>query len=164
MNFFCLWLESKNLMGQEIERKFLVIEDKWSRVVKPLGDEYRQGYLVSTPGKTIRVRITPKTAFLTIKGQTKGISRSEFEYEIPVSEAADLLEQFAISELRKVRYKVKHYNHLWEVDEFSGKHEGLILAEIELNDENEEFSIPDWVGEEVSGDERFYNSYLAGKD
>ena len=148
-------------MGQEIERKFLVISDKWSQVVKPSGDEYRQGYLVSTPEKTIRVRITRKNAFLTIKGQTKGISRSEFEYEIPVSEATDLLAQFAISELRKVRFKVKHDNHLWEVDEFSGKHEGLILAEIELKDENEEFSIPDWVGQEVSGDERFYNSYLA---
>ena len=149
-------------MGQEIERKFLVISDKWSQVVKPSGDEYRQGYLVSTPEKTIRVRITPKNAFLTIKGQTKGISRSEFEYEIPITEATDLLEQFSISELRKVRYKVKHNNHLWEVDEFLGRHEGLVLAEIELTDENEEFSIPDWIGQEVSGDERYYNSHLAG--
>lgn len=151
-------------MGQEIERKFLVISDKWSRVVKPVGDEYRQGYLVSTSEKTIRVRITPKTAFLTIKGKTKGVSRSEFEYEIPTSDATELLEQFAISELRKVRYKLRHNNHIWEVDEFLGRHEGLVLAEIELTDENEEFTIPEWVGQEVSGDERYYNSFLAGND
>lgn len=148
-------------MGQEIERKFLVVSDKWSQLVKPLCEEFRQGYLVSTPEKTIRVRITPKTAFLTIKGNSTGISRSEFEYEIPISEAIELLEQFSISELRKVRYKVKHDNHLWEVDEFLGKHKGLVLAEIELKDEDEPFSIPDWVGQEVSGDERYYNSYLA---
>lgn len=148
-------------MGQEIERKFLVVSDKWSQLVKPLCEEFRQGYLVSTPEKTIRVRITPKTAFLTIKGKSTGISRSEFEYEIPISEAIELLEQFSISELRKVRYKVKHDKHLWEVDEFLGKHKGLVLAEIELKDEDEPFSIPDWVGQEVSGDERYYNSYLA---
>jgi adenylate cyclase len=148
-------------MGLEVERKFLVIADKWRLLTKPLGEEYRQGYLVSTPEKTIRVRITPMTAFLTIKGKSMGISRSEFEYEIPISEAIELLEQFSISELRKVRYKVKHDNHLWEVDEFEGKHKGLILAEIELKDEAESFSIPDWVGQEVSGDERYYNSYLA---
>jgi adenylate cyclase len=79
-------------MAQEIERKFLVIINKWNQVLKPKGEEYRQGYLVSTPEKTIRVRITPQTAYLTIKGKSVGISRSEFEYEIPISEATDLLE------------------------------------------------------------------------
>ncbi len=151
----------ESCMGQEIERKFLVIINKWNQVLKPKEEEYRQGYLVSTPEKTIRVRITPQTAYLTIKGKSVGISRPEFEYEIPISEATDLLEQFSISELRKVRYKVKHNNHLWEVDEFLGRQEGLVLAEIELTDEREEFSMPDWVGQEVSGDRRYYNSHLA---
>jgi adenylate cyclase len=147
-------------MPQEIERKFLINHDKWEQVEKPIGDFYRQGYLLTDPNKTIRVRLTNTSAFLTIKGLSVGATRPEFEYEIPMQDAKELLDNFAISELSKVRYKINFKDKLWEVDEFLGNNLGLIVAEIELENENEAFEMPDWIGREVTGEQKYYNSNL----
>lgn len=147
-------------MGIEIERKFLVNQDQWHDIEKPVGEFYRQGYLLTDPNKTIRVRQTSDKGFLTIKGITVGASRAEFEYEIPFEEAKELLDQFAVSELSKIRYKIFFEEKLWEVDEFLGENEGLIVAEIELESEEEKFSIPDWIDVEVTAEEKYYNSNL----
>ncbi|KIA88207.1 CYTH domain-containing protein [Kaistella jeonii] len=147
-------------MGVEIERKFVVDHAQWQQLEKPVGEFYRQGYLLTDPHKTIRVRQTSDKGFLTIKGISVGATRAEYEYEIPFEEAKELLDQFAISELSKIRYKISIDNHIWEVDVFSGKNEGLIVAEIELKSEDEKFSIPNWIGEDVTGDEKYYNSNL----
>lgn len=146
-------------MGIEIERKFLVNE-KWKKIQKPAGEFYRQGYLLTDPNKTIRVRQSAEKGFLTIKGISKGATRAEYEYEIPVKEAEELLNHFAVSELSKIRFKILFENKLWEVDEFLGENEGLIVAEIELQSEDENFTIPDWIGREVTGKEQYYNSNL----
>ena len=148
-------------MGKEIERKFLVNHQKWVQIEKPAGDKYRQGYLQMDFEKAIRVRQTSNKAFLTIKGKVFGFTRSEFEYEIPYKDAAELLDQFAITELTKVRYKIIFEGKLWEIDVFLGGNEGLIVAEIELESEDEVFEKPDWVGEEVTFDERYLNMNLA---
>jgi len=148
-------------MAIEIERKFLVDLNKWKSFSKPSGDFYRQGYIVTNPEKTIRVRLTEKTAFLTIKGISEGASRAEFEYEIPTEDAQELLDSFAISNIEKRRYTLEFEHKIWEVDEFLGENEGLIVAEIELNDENEAFVKPDWIVEEVTGQKKYYNSQLS---
>lgn len=147
-------------MGIEIERKFLVDQEAWTQLEKPKGEFYRQGYLLTDPRKTIRVRQTSEKAFLTIKGISVGATRTEFEYEIPELEAKELLDQFSVSELSKTRYKILFENKLWEVDEFLAENEGLMVAEIELQSEDETFSIPDWIGQEVTGEEKYYNSNL----
>ncbi|KIA82381.1 adenylate cyclase [Kaistella solincola] len=147
-------------MGVEIERKFLVDKKAWQMLEKPAGEMYRQGYLLTDPAKTIRVQQTPDKGFLTIKGICVGATRAEFEYEIPFDEANELLDQFASTSLSKMRYKILVGNNLWEVDEFFGDNEGLIVAEIELKDEAELFQIPVWVEDEVTGDEKYYNSNL----
>jgi len=148
-------------MGIEIERKFLVNKEKWQQVIKEKRSLYRQGYIVSDPEKTIRVRLTDKEAFLTIKGPSVGIARSEFEYSILVEDAQQLLDGFCGSVVSKIRYFITHDNKLWEVDEFLGDNEGLMVAEIELDDENESFSLPDWVGREVTSEKKYSNSNLA---
>lgn len=147
-------------MPIEIERKYLVHPEKWKNLQKPKGEIYRQGYLLTDPHKTIRIRKTDEKGFITIKGISVGAKRQEFEYEIPKSEAEELLNQFAVSELSKIRYKIVFENYLWEVDEFSGDNEGLIVAEIELSDEQETFKIPEWIATEVTEDERYFNSNL----
>ena len=147
-------------MGIEIERKFLMNPEKWEQLEKPVGEFYRQGYLLTDPTKTIRVRQTSEQGFLTIKGISVGATRKEYEYEIPLEEAKELLDQFSVAELSKIRYKISIGNHVWEVDEFSGKNAGLIVAEIELTSEDEDFEIPDWIGREVTGAEKYYNSNL----
>jgi adenylate cyclase len=147
-------------MGQEIERKFLVDIDKWRQLDKPKGELYRQGYLVSEPNKTIRVRQTNEKGFLTIKGITIGATRPEYEYEIPINDAKELLEHFSISELSKIRYKINFDNKTWEIDGFLGDNDGLIIAEIELTSEDEKFLIPEWVEIEVTEQEKYYNSNL----
>ncbi len=147
-------------MGKEIERKFLVDHDKWNLLAKPIGRLLRQGYLLTDPEKTIRVRQTANKGYLTIKGKNIGASRLEYEYEIPVEEAEELLAQFAVSELSKTRYVIAFAGKNWEVDEFSGDNAGLIVAEIELNDEDEAFEIPDWITKEVTSEEKYYNSNL----
>ncbi len=148
-------------MGIEIERKFLVNKDKWNLVSKPKKDFYRQGYLYSDSNKTIRVRQTNDKGYITIKGSVIGLSRTEFEYEIPKAEAEELLNQFSVSELIKVRYKILFTNKVWEIDQFLGDNLGLIVAEIELEHENEQFEMPDWIANEVTGINKYYNSILA---
>ena len=150
-------------MGIEIERKFLVNYDQWEQLVKPVGEFYRQGYLLTDPKKTIRVRQTSDKGFLTIKGISVGATRAEYEYEIPIEEAKELLDQFSVAELSKVRFKIAIENHIWEVDVFSGNNQGLIVAEIELKSENEKFVLPTWIDREVTGEEKYYNSNLVTK-
>ena len=147
----------------EIERKFLVKEQLWQGIEKPSPSRIVQAYLVNSAEKTVRIRIKGTKGFLTIKGPTQGISRAEFEYEIPLKDADDLISTFAEKVIEKFRYEISFKNHLWEVDVFTGKLEGLYLAEIELNSEDEHFELPDWVGEEVSTDPNYYNSNLINK-
>lgn len=147
-------------MAKEIERKYLIDLDKWQKIEKPAGQHYRQGYLVTDPQKTIRVRLTPDKGFLTIKGITTGASRLEYEYEIPTAEAKELLDNFAVSELSKIRYLIEFKHHTWEVDEFLGDNAGLFIAEIELGSEDEAFEIPEWATEDVTGEKQYYNANL----
>lgn len=149
-------------MGIEIERKFLVDHEKWKTADKPEGQKMQQGYILDEQDRTIRLRIAGDIAYLTFKCG-KGISRHEFEYEVPANEAADLFEQFVKAGLEKTRYKVPHAGKLWEVDVFEGDNEGLIVAEIELNAEDEQFELPPWAGAEVSHEGRYYNSSLSVK-
>jgi adenylate cyclase len=148
-------------MGVEIERKFLVDKTKWQQVVKPTGTHYRQGYLLDDAKRTIRVRTTDKHGFLTIKGITTGITRKEYEYKIPVEDGIEMLDAFAESEVEKIRYNIAFEGKLWEVDEFHGDNEGLLMAEIELQHEDETFTKPEWITTEVSDDGRYYNSNLS---
>lgn len=150
-------------MGVEIERKFLVDKEKWAAVGKPQSRRMRQGYLLTDPHKTIRVRLTDSNGYITIKGLSTGATRSEFEYEIPKQEAEELLDLFSVSELSKVRYEIMFKGKLWEVDEFLGDNEGLIVAEIELTSESEEFELPEWVTREVTDEEKYYNSSLSAR-
>ena len=147
-------------MPLEIERKYLVNLEKWLALSKPEAHHYRQGYIVTDPKKTIRVRITDTKCFITIKGETTGATRSEYEYEIPSKDAEELINNFCVAQLEKNRYKINYKNKLWEVDEFLEENEGLIIAEIELKKEEEIFKIPEWIANEVTGDERYYNANL----
>ena len=148
-------------MGLEIERKFLVNHEKWAVAEKPKAEFYRQGYLLTDPNKTIRIRATATKGFMTIKGKSEGATRAEFEYEIPKEEAIQLLDMFAVSDLTKYRYKVIFAEKLWEVDVFLDENEGLIVAEIELSSEDESFELPEWAAEEVTGEKKYYNSNLS---
>jgi adenylate cyclase len=148
-------------MGIEIERKFLVNLKKWEQLEKPVGELFRQGYLMLDPNKTVRVRQTPEKAFLTIKGLTIGASRAEFEYEIPHDDAREMLDQFSVSEISKIRYQITFDEKLWEVDQFLGKNTGLMIAEIELESEEDVFTLPDWISHEVTAEEKYYNSNLS---
>lgn len=147
-------------MGVEIERKFLVDASKWKKVKPKKGYKIIQGYLLKSPEKTIRVRLKDEHGYLTIKGKTKGISRSEFEYEIPKQEAEDLLHQFCDKKIIKNRYELKVHEFVWEIDEFTSPKPGLILAEIELSHEKETFVRPEWLGEEVSHLTEYFNSNM----
>jgi len=148
-------------MGIEIERKFLVNETAWRQLKKSAGTWYKQGYILTDPQKTIRIRIAGHEAFITIKGISEGFTRQEFEYAIPKKDAEVLLNNFTVSSVTKTRYKIIHEGKLWEVDEFEADNEGLLLAEIELETEEETFTIPDWIGKEVTNDKRYYNSNLS---
>ena len=147
-------------MGKEIERKFLVDHREWEQVNKPAGKHYRQGYILTDPARTIRVRVTDTQSFLTIKGLSAGATRAEYEYSIPLREGVELLDQFAVSALSKIRYEIEYNGKLWEIDEFLDDNAGLIVAEIELVAEDELFDLPAWVSKEVTGDERYYNANL----
>jgi len=146
-------------MPTEIERKFLVKTEHWTKPAH--GKRLVQGYLSTTGRSTVRVRIAEDQAFVTIKGRSHGISRSEFEYEVPVADAKELLELSETPLIDKVRYLVEYEGHTFEVDVFAGESAGLVMAEIELTNENEAFSPPPWLGREVSFDHRFANSSLA---
>ena len=148
-------------MAVEIERKFLVCNDTWRA---DLVSETRllQGYLTQGPGPTVRVRISGELAYLTLKGATNGVSRLEFEYPIPVADARTLLRELAVSPLiEKTRYRVRSGADVWDLDVFAGENAGLVLAEIELPSEDAPFERPDWLGEEVSDDPRYFNASLA---
>lgn len=148
-------------MAVEIERKFLVVNDGWRDHVTQ-ATHIVQGYLASTDNLTLRVRIRGERAYLTIKGRSQGIARSEFEYGIPVADARDMLEELAQGPvIDKVRHIVVHAGHTWEVDVFAGDNADLVMAEIELTSDAEHFEVPDWAGEEVSDDTRYFNVNLA---
>ena len=147
-------------MATEIERKFLVKKESWKAIPKMHSVSVKQGYLSAEISPTVRVRLAGEKAFLTLKGKNSGISRAEFEYEIPVKDAEELLAAFSKNTIEKTRYLVQHEGKNWEVDEFHGANEGLIVAEIELESEDEKFALPEWIAEEVSGDARYYNSNL----
>ncbi len=147
-------------MGLEIERKFLVANDAWQAHVES-ESRLQQGYLSTDETATIRVRVKDDRAFLTIKGKTVGIKRSEFEYEIPLADAEEMLRNHIQgAAINKVRYKVRCGEHLWDLDVFHGDNEGLVMAEVELASEDETFEMPDWAGMEVSDDARYYNANL----
>jgi CYTH domain-containing protein len=148
-------------MGFEIERKFLVRKDLWYALKKPEGTGITQAYLVNEPGKVIRIRVTDRNGYITIKGLNTGATRPEFEYSIPREEALTILELFPSNKIEKIRYKIEYQGNTWEVDEFFGMNDGLIMAEIELEREDEPFEKPGWIGEEVTDDPRYYNSYLS---
>lgn len=146
-------------MGVEIEKKFLLAGNDWKELAE--GTSYRQGYLSSVKERTVRVRTIRDKGFLTIKGISVGATRLEYEYEIPFEEADELLNELCEKPLiEKNRYKVNIGEHTWEIDEFFGENEGLVVAEIELESEKQEFIKPQWVGEEVTGDPRYFNSNL----
>lgn len=146
-------------MGVEIERKFLVRSMEWKENAQ--GTVFKQGYLSLEPERTVRVRIVGEKGYLTIKGLVHGISRHEFEYEIPLDDARVMLEEHCFKPvLEKIRYRIMHEGFVWEVDEFLGENMGLIIAEVELEYESQPFVTPDWLGCEVSGDPRYYNSSL----
>ena len=145
-------------MATEIERKFLVTGTDWKNGT---GVAYCQGYLNRSKERTVRVRIAGAQAFLTIKGLAQGISRLEFEYAIPLADAEQLLKLCDGPLIQKMRYIVNDQGNRWEVDEFFGDNQGLVVAEIELQDESQRFAHPVWLGREVSDDARYFNSNLA---
>ncbi len=145
----------------EIERKFLVDKDQWFSMEKPAGTTYIQGYLSIDADKIVRVRVAGEQGFLTIKGKSQTFSHPEFEYSLPLEDASELIEMYATSRVEKVRTRIQVGKHVWEVDEFHGENEGLLMAEIELETEEDLFEIPAWLGEEVTGDRRFYNAFLS---
>lgn len=147
-------------MGFEIERKFLVDKEKWQTVKPSNGELIIQGYLQKDPNKTVRVRVKNNSGYITIKGKTKGVSRSEFEYEIPVDEAKAMIQEFCDRYIEKTRFLFEHDGFTWEVDEFFSPKKGLILAEIELTSEDQQFSLPEWVDKEVSDDAQYFNSNM----
>lgn len=146
-------------MGTEIERKFLVSGDGW-RGTEP-GPRIRQGYLSLDPARAVRVRTAGERAWLTVKGALTGLSRPEFDYAIPLADACQMLDDLCHQPLiDKTRYKIRHGDHLWEVDEFHGANDGLVIAEVELGSESESFARPPWLGPEVSDDPRYFNINL----
>jgi adenylate cyclase len=146
-------------MGTEIERKFLVTGEEWRSADKRI--HTCQGYLCTGNDCTVRVRVQEEKAYLTIKGRTEGVSRSEYEYGIPVKDANEMLEHLCQQPyIEKVRYEVMHAGRKWEVDEFLKENQGLIVAEIELESEDQQIEFPSWVGQEVSDDPRYRNSNL----
>jgi len=148
-------------MAKEIERKFLIDVEKWGKQGAPV--EMVQAYLVILPDKIVRVRMAGEKAFLTIKGNTSGITRDEFEYPIPVADARELLEMCGGLKVEKTRYIYTFKGKKWEIDVFHGRNEGLVVAEIELESADEPIVYPDWVVCEVSEDEKYYNFNLAIK-
>ncbi|HEY9623849.1 MAG TPA: CYTH domain-containing protein [Crinalium sp.] len=147
-------------MGVEIERKFLLKNDEWRSLAS--GVLYRQGYIASGKGRTVRVRIAGDQGYITIKGPSAGSARSEFEYPIPLTDATEMLDTLCDRPLiEKTRHKIHLDDLIWEVDEFAGENQGLIMAEVELTDANQVVTIPDWIGQEVTGDPRYFNSNLA---
>lgn len=149
-------------MGREIERKFLVVDDRY-RAESTGSVEMKQGYISTRAEGTVRVRVAGARAWLTVKSRNHGATRGEWEFEIPAADAADMLAETTTGAIvEKTRYYVKGADGLlWEVDEFHGSLEGLVVAEVELDDEERRVALPSWVGREVTGDARYYNSMLS---
>ena len=146
-------------MNVEIERKFLVKDDRWRKLSK--GRRIRQGYLSTDPYRTVRVRTDGTNGFITIKGISKNAKRDEFEYKIPFDDAKKMLDTLCCRPLiEKTRHKINDKNIVWEVDEFWGENKGLIIAEVELKEVNQIITVPDWIGKEVTGDPAYFNSNL----
>ena len=146
-------------MNIEIERKFLLLNNLWKS--EAVGVHYKQAYLNEKGDNTIRVRIEGNQAKLTIKSKATNISRMEFEYDIPMEDAEKLFLIAKTPAVEKYRYKIEYAGNIWEVDEFLGDNEGLVIAEIELESENQTFQKPSWIGMEISGDKRYTNANLA---
>ncbi len=148
----------------EIERKFLLKNNKWQQFIKKSID-IKQGYISTNPDSTVRIRITDSKSFITIKGKGSNcIAHPEFEYEIPLKDAEEMFNLFCLNTgIEKTRNIVEYKGHTWEIDVFEGRHKGLVLAEVELKSVDEFVDIPDWVGEEVTGNPQYYNSNLAKK-
>lgn len=146
-------------MGIEIEKKFLTKDGSWRELGE--GKEYCQGYLSDAKGQTVRIRTIGQTAFLTVKGPSVAGKKLEFEYEIPHADAQIMLEDLCHRPLiHKTRYRIPHKGFIWEVDDFHGENDGLILAEIELESVDQRFELPPWIGMEVTNDPRYYNAAL----
>jgi CYTH domain-containing protein len=146
-------------MGQEIERKFLLRSDAWRAGAR--GKRYRQGYLCTAKERTVRVRTVDAAGFLTIKGPSRGVARAEYEYEIPVADADEMLDSLCEGPLiEKTRYRVEHEGLVWEIDEFDGDNQGLVVAEVELQRAEQAIVKPAWLGEEVTADPRYFNANL----
>ena len=145
-------------MAKEIERKFLINQDELGSLEN--GTSIKQGYISTTDNTVVRVRVSGTQAYLTLKGENMGVTRSEFEYEIPVSDASDLM-NLCDNIIEKTRYLIQHKGMIWELDIFEGSNNGLMIAEIELESEDQHFEFPNWVGKEVSDDSRYYNACLA---
>jgi adenylate cyclase len=148
-------------MAIEIERKFLVRDERW-RTQADAGVFYSQGYLSSDPKRCIRVRLAGERAWLNIKSALSSLRRLEYEYEIPLADARELLHNACPEPpVEKTRYHVEYQGHVWEVDVFEGANAGLVVAELELDSEQQAFARPPWLGDEVSDDARYYNMNLA---
>ena len=148
-------------MALEIEHKFLLANDNWRKLIKR-SSVFRQGYLSSDSSCSIRVRISDKQAWLNIKSATIGTQRSEYEYQIPLQDADEILDNLCRKPLiEKTRHFVEYAGHVWEIDEFKGDNAGLIVAEIELSEVGEKFQKPEWIGSEVTDDLRYYNHNLS---
>jgi CYTH domain-containing protein len=149
-------------MGIEIERKYLIASDDWRGLAE--GIDYRQGYLSTVKERTVRVRTIGDRGFLTIKGISIGASRVEYEYEIPADDTHEMLDELCERPLiEKKRYRIPVAHLIWEIDEFFGENQGLILAEVELISEDQPIDLPEWIGEEVTGDPRYFNSSLVAR-
>jgi adenylate cyclase len=146
-------------MPIEIERKFLVANSDWKNNIST-ATLIQQGYLNSTPKRTVRVRISGEKGYLTIKGKTINTTRAEFEYEIPLLEAQELIKLCERPFIDKTRYEVVENGNCWEIDVFIGENKGLTVAEIELESEGQEFTLPKWLGKEVSHEAKYYNASL----
>lgn len=146
-------------MAVEIERKFLVTGDSWRSLAT--GTLYRQGYIPTQSGVTVRVRLAGDRGYLTIKSKLGNISRTEYEYPIPASDASEMLDNLCERpQIEKTRYKIPLGELIWEIDEFAGENQGLILAEVEIPLENYPLDLPEWIAEEVSHDPRYFNANL----
>ena len=146
-------------MNKEIERKYLVKSNNWQKLAK--GVFYCQGYIRTSGKQTVRIRIIGQQGYLTLKGENIGSTRAEFEYPIPITDAREILATLCDRPLiEKIRYKIPQGDLIWEVDEFLGENAGLVIAEVELTDENQEIKLPEWIDRQVT-DPKYYNSNLA---
>jgi adenylate cyclase len=145
-------------MGTEIERKFLVVGDAWRGL--STGRHYRQGYLSTVKERTVRVRTVGDKGYITVKGITVGAKRAEYEYEVPVGDANEILELCELPLVEKTRYRIPYGGLVFELDEFEGDNRGLIVVEVELKSEDQTVKLPEWIGKEVTTDPRYFNANL----